>query len=51
MAGPFPDDAPLSAAEFRRRRRARNLALGLAFAGLGVLFFVMAMARFGATLR
>jgi len=47
-----PDPSPdITREAFRRQRRGRNRWLGLAIAGLCALFFVLAMTKFGATLR
>jgi type II secretory pathway component PulL len=37
----------LSGAEFRRRQRGKNWAIGLVVAGLSVLFFVITILRMG----
>lgn len=39
--------APQNRAEFDRRRRARNLALGGLLAGIVVLFYVLSIVRMG----
>jgi ferric-dicitrate binding protein FerR (iron transport regulator) len=39
--------APQDRAEFDRRRRNRNIALGVLLAGLVVLFYVLSIVRMG----
>ncbi len=38
---------PLQAAEFRRRRRGRNIALLIVLLALAVLFYVLAIVKLG----
>ncbi len=40
-------DPPMSGTEFVRRRRNKNLAIGLAIAGVYVLFYVITLVRLG----
>jgi hypothetical protein len=44
---PPMNSAPLSGAEFVRRRRAKNIAIGGLIAFLYVLFFVITLVRLG----
>jgi hypothetical protein len=43
--------AVMDADEFLRRRRAKNIALGLAIAGLAVLFFIITIVRIGGAMK
>jgi predicted tellurium resistance membrane protein TerC len=40
-------EAAMTADEFRRKLRAKNLAVGLAVAAVMVLFFIITIVRFG----
>ncbi len=42
-----PEDGIQLDEEQRRRRRSRSLALGLVLAGLGLLFYVVTLAKLG----
>jgi hypothetical protein len=42
-----PPSTPMSGAEFVRRRRAKNIAIGATIAFLYVLFFVITLVRLG----
>jgi hypothetical protein len=44
---PINQAAPLTAAEFIRRRRTKNIAIGAAIAFVYVLFFIITIVRMG----
>lgn len=41
----------MNVAEFLRRRRAKNIAIGLTIAGVAVLFFVITIVRMGGAVK